>query len=90
MNRQKTWNLHSCTLSQKVTAWLLLVSMLFSLWLPIYADTTKIGTVINVENTTLNIRSGPGTSYGVVGTLKQGDQVSILGSANDANGVAWN
>ena len=89
MNRQKTWNLHSCTLSQKVTAWLLLVSMLFSLWLPIYADTTKIGTVINVENTTLNIRSGPGTSYGVVGTLKQGDQVSILGFANDANGVAW-
>lgn len=42
--------------------------------------TTKKGTVVNA--TTLNIRSGPGTSYNVIAKLKKGDSVSILESKN--------
>ena len=45
--------------------------------------------VLYGRNDTLNIRSGPGTSYGVVGTLKQGDQVTILGSATAGDGATW-
>ncbi len=94
MNRQIISRIHSSTLPQKVTAWLLLVSMLFTLWFPIYADnepssqTTKIGTVINVT-TTLNVRSGAGTNYDIVGQLTQGAIVTVLGTATASNGVTW-
>lgn len=99
MNRQRISRIHSSTLLQKVIAWLLLVSMFFTLWLPIYADnettstttsqTTKIGTVINVESTTLNVRSGAGTEYGIVGKLSQGTVVTVLETATASNGVTW-
>lgn len=89
MNRQKIAKFHRSSLPQKVTAWLLLVSILFTLWLPIYADTTKIGTVINVENTTLNVRSGAGTGYNVIATLTQGSTVTVLDNATAANGDLW-
>ena len=42
--------------------------------------TTKKGTVINA--TTLNVRSGPGTSYSIVTKLKKDDSVTILESKN--------
>ena len=36
----------------------------------------------------LNVRSGPGTGYGVVTTLKQGDEVKILAQF-DVDGTKW-
>ena len=42
--------------------------------------TSKTGTV-NVSSGTLNVRSGPGTGYSVVGSLKKGNQVTITGTA---------
>ncbi len=37
-----------------------------------------------VKSATLNVRSGPSTAYAVVGTLKQGDAVRILGRSADS------
>lgn len=41
---------------------------------------TKTGEVYNCYE--LNVRSGPGTSNGVLGTLKKGDKVTIKGESN--------
>lgn len=37
----------------------------------------KIGKIINVE-TVLNVRSGPGISYGIIGKLYEGNEVTIV------------
>ena len=47
--------------------------------------TNKTGTI---TGNGLNIRSGPGTNYGVVGTLNSGDRVTIL-STTVVDGVTW-
>jgi serine/threonine protein kinase, bacterial len=36
-----------------------------------------------------NIRSGPGTDYGVVGSVATGDRVKIVGSNSDRGGYVW-
>jgi serine/threonine-protein kinase len=36
-----------------------------------------------------NIRSGPGTDYGVVGSVATGDRVKIVGSDSDRGGYVW-
>ena len=56
----------------------------------IYVDGTEgngagVGTV---TGDTVNIRSGPGTGYGSVGTLKEGDQVTIQAQF-EIDGVYW-
>jgi uncharacterized protein YgiM (DUF1202 family) len=38
---------------------------------------------------TKNIRSGAGTAYAVLGTVRTGDRVQILGSSYDKNGYQW-
>ena len=48
---------------------------------------TKTGGGV-VTGTELNIRSGPGTNYGCVGTLNSGDRVTIL-STTEIDGVTW-
>lgn len=45
----------------------------------------KTGTVTGDE---LNIRTGPGTAYGTVGTLNSGDRVTIL-NTTVVDGVTW-
>lgn len=35
--------------------------------------------ILRVTTTTLNVRSGPGTDFNVIATLKQGDEAAILG-----------
>ena len=41
-----------------------------------------------ITGDTVNVRSGPGTGYGVVTTLKQGDEVKILAQF-DVDGTKW-
>jgi TolA-binding protein len=38
---------------------------------------------------TKNMRSGAGTAYGVVGTVRTGDRLQILGSSYDRGGYQW-
>jgi len=38
---------------------------------------------------TKNLRSGAGTFYGVVGTVRTGERMQILGSSYDKNGYQW-
>lgn len=51
-----------------------------------YAATSK-GTVKVSDS--LNVRSGPGTSYSVIGSLYNGDVVTIVGNSNDSSGTKW-
>ncbi|MBM7568342.1 N-acetylmuramoyl-L-alanine amidase [Paenibacillus sacheonensis] len=41
------------------------------------------GSTATVTADSLRIRSGPGTGYSVIGSLKQGEQVSVAGSQSD-------
>ena len=43
---------------------------------------------VGITNTYLNIRSGPGTSYTLAGTLNQGEQVQIL-AIQVVDGTVW-
>jgi hypothetical protein len=49
------------------------------------------GTNATVSGTpgTKNIRSGAGTAYGVVGTVRTGERLQILGSSYDRGGYQW-
>jgi hypothetical protein len=49
------------------------------------------GTNATVSGTpgTKNIRSGAGTAYAVVGTVRTGDRLQILGSSYDRGGYQW-
>lgn len=96
-NLQHIFQQHTA-LSKRAIAWLLVVTLLFSLWLQLPGDwsllrtvkaDTQIGTVINLEDTNLNVRSGPGTSYSKVGSLAQGAVVNVYESATAANGALW-
>jgi len=58
---------------------------------PTIAPATPIqGAVLSVTAETLNVRSGPGTSYAILGRLKAGDQVQIVGISPDGQWVVIN
>jgi hypothetical protein len=42
-----------------------------------------------VKSATLNVRSGPGTSYGIVATATKGDRVYVLEGPVTSGGLAW-
>ena len=42
-----------------------------------------------VKSATLNVRSGPGTSYGIVATATKGDRVYVLEGPVASGGLAW-
>lgn len=42
-----------------------------------------------VDNGPLNLRSGAGTSYGVIGSLSNGVKLKVLAGPVNANGYAW-
>lgn len=52
------------------------------------AVTFQLGT-ITTSSSSLNVRSGAGTSYSKLGTLPKGATVTVTGSSNDKNGKAW-
>ncbi len=65
----------------------MLVSLLPSLGLDIaYAYTEKTGVVFDG---TLNIRSGPGTSYEIIGTFADGEIIYIVDEAYASDGAKW-
>ena len=48
----------------------------------------KIGTV-STSSSSLNVRSGAGTSYSKLGTIAKGTVITITGSAKDSSGTTW-
>lgn len=53
----------------------------------VYGYTEKTG-VVNVDDS-LNVRSGPGTSYSKIGSLTAGQVVRIVGEGNASDGTLW-
>lgn len=47
------------------------------------------GTVVTVTGSTVNLRSGAGTSYGTVGQVQQGAVLTVLDSAVGNDGKQW-
>jgi hypothetical protein len=45
--------------------------------------------LLAVNSPVLNVREGPGTQYGIIGQLAQGDGVEIVGQAETAQGRWW-
>ncbi|HEX5039104.1 MAG TPA: glycosyl hydrolase family 18 protein [Candidatus Limnocylindria bacterium] len=60
-------------------------------WLvaPGMPSSLRPGTFASVTTTTLNVRSGAGTNYAVVGTASSGDRVYILSGPVSAGGYTW-
>ncbi len=52
------------------------------------SKTYKIGTV-STSSSSLNVRSGAGTSYSKLGTIAKGTVITITGSAKDSSGTTW-
>ena len=50
--------------------------------LPIASSNSYAATIGTVTATSLNVRSGPGTSYTIATTVKKNDKVNILQSSN--------
>jgi murein DD-endopeptidase MepM/ murein hydrolase activator NlpD/lipopolysaccharide export system protein LptA len=80
----------------KVSYGILLISLLIQLSLPqttTAAAPAALGTggcaVVSSGGVGLNVRSGPGTSYSVVGSLSDGTVVKITGGPTNANGYTW-
>jgi len=53
------------------------------------ASSVRPGTFASVTTTALNVRSGPGTGYGVVATLAAGARVRVLAGPTSAGGYDW-
>ncbi len=48
---------------------------------------TPDGVVITVRNQVINVRSGPGTDYEILGQLRQGEQARVIGTSQDLQWV---
>ena len=49
----------------------------------------KVGAFARVRTSSLNVRTGPGTGYGLVATASKGDRVYLLDGPVAAGGYAW-
>ncbi len=50
----------------------------------------KSGVVVNVSaNSNLNVRQGPGTGYGTMGSLSAGAKVTVVDEAKATDGAVW-
>lgn len=68
---------------------LIMVSLLF-LDILANAENVKMGTVINIDaGSSLNLRSGPGTGYNKIGSLKNGQSGEVLDEGYASNGKLW-
>ena len=52
-------------------------------------ETSAVETAGTVSGAAVNVRSGPGTQFGVVTTLKQGDEVKIEATQTGWLSIAW-
>lgn len=50
---------------------------------------TSYASTARVNATSLNVRSGPGTTYSIVGKLTNGNTVTVLGHTTGADGKTW-
>jgi serine/threonine protein kinase, bacterial len=56
---------------------------------PLSRPTVQTNAAIAGQPGSKNIRSGPGTGYGVIATAYPGDRVAVQGSGREANGFPW-
>ncbi len=67
---------------------LLAINILFLSFSPVVAYETKRGTIASTTGTGANIRSGPGTNHGIITSLPDGSNVTIIGEAPASEGCS--
>ena len=50
---------------------------------------TSYASTARVNATSLNVRSGPGTTYSIAGKLTNGKTVTVLGQTTGSDGNPW-
>ena len=76
---------------RSLTAILLAMLMLVSLTPGVMAEENGVtrGIVFVSYDSYLNVRSGPGVNYSIVGRLEPDEWVTVLGMESDSEGVTW-
>ena len=76
---------------RSLTAILLAMLMLVSLTPGVMAEENGAtrGIVFVSYDSYLNVRSGPGVNYSIVGRLEPDEWVTVLGMESDSEGVTW-
>lgn len=69
-----------------LAALMMLISFVLVIDTKVYAVDQRTGTI---NGSGVNVRSGPGTSYGKVGKVSQGDHGIIISEAKDDSGSIW-
>lgn len=92
MISQATHKLQSSSPLRKMVAFLLvsvtLLSMISAFTMFAAAYETKYG-IVSTTSTSLNVRSGAGTSYSQLGTLDKGAKIVIVDEEADSDGDIW-
>ena len=93
VNREKIMSTNNVERRNKMisfTAALVMVFTMFAIASVLHTDKVyATGETAKVTADVLNVRTGAGTSYKIVGTLKKGKTFTVKGSANDKKGVKW-
>jgi N-acetylmuramoyl-L-alanine amidase len=71
------------TISQQQGDWYKITLGNTTGWVSSSLIDAKITAKVTVTGTTVNLRSGPGTSYGIVGQVSQGDTLTLLATEGD-------
>ena len=67
---------------QKATKWTIVFILFFTMiFITPIAEAETQSVIVNPK--LINIRSGPGLTYAVIGSLKKGDRVNILATSDD-------
>lgn len=69
-----------------LAAVMMLISFVLVIDTKVYAVDQRTGTI---NGSGVNVRSGPGTSYGKVGKVSRGDHGIIISEAKDGSGSIW-
>ena len=72
----------------KMSKWILTVILLFSLFYEIPSASAETKTVI-VDTKSLQVRSGPGLTYSVIGSLKKGESINVTAISGDWFQIAF-
>ncbi len=75
---------------KKCTAVFIAVIILLQLFVPFSLTASAASDyAVIVTSSSVNVRSGPGTSYSQVGTVYLGEEYEYLGEAKDSGGTKW-
>ena len=71
----------------KIIHWFLLLALVVGLIVPALGVSAQAGSAAAVNTGTLNIRSGPGVIFSIIGKLQYNEQITLIGKASSGTWV---